>query len=381
MTSIDDRAERDRRYAEGELPWPISAEEWQRAAADAMEPREFDYVAGGAGAGSTVRANLEAFARVRLRPRMLVPNEQPRMEVELLGARAAAPVLAAPVGVLEMAHPDREPAVARAFKAMGLPLVLSTQASTSMEDVAAELDDHPRWFQLYWGSDREVVASHLKRAEDSGYGAIVLTVDTQMVDWRDRDIRNAFLPFAIGKGVANYASDPVFRARMEASPDDLSQVGLEMIRIFPNLGLGWDDLSWLRAETELPIVLKGILRGDDASRAREAGVDGVIVSNHGGRQVDGAIASLDALPEVREAFGDGPVLVDGGVRRGPDVVKALALGADAVLIGRPYLFALATAGEAGVVRYLGNLLAELQLTLSLCGVTDVGEVSPDLVAR
>jgi isopentenyl diphosphate isomerase/L-lactate dehydrogenase-like FMN-dependent dehydrogenase len=376
-----DRTERDRRYQEGELPWPVSPEEWELAAADAMVAREFDYVAGGAGGEATVRANREAFARRQLRPRMLTGNLERSLSVPLPGFTAPVPVLTAPVGVLEMAHPEAEIALARAVKELGVPLVLSNQASTPMEEIAAELDGHPAWFQLYWNTDREVVQSLVSRARAAGYSAIVLTVDTNTQGWRERDLRNQFSPFFAGRGIAQYTSDPVFRSRLEKPPEeDPVAAGLEMIRTFPNPGLGWEDLAWLREQTSLPILLKGVLRGDDAQRAADAGVAGLIVSNHGGRQLDGSIASLDAVAEVRAAFGDGAVLMDGGVRRGADVLKALALGADAVLVGRPFVYGLAVAGRAGVVQALHSLLADLDIALTTAGAADVRAVASDLVA-
>lgn len=374
------RAERERAIEAGEYRWPVSPEDWEAAAREAMEPREFDYVCGGAGGESTVRNNREAFERARLVPRVLSARAERDVSATILGARASAPLMLAPVGVLEMAHPERELAVARAARDAGIPVVLSSQASTSMEDVADELGDHPRWFQLYWGTDRDVVTSFVRRAEAAGYGAIVLTVDTLTQGWRERDVRNLFTPFAFGKGTAQYASDPAFRRRLEQDPEENpAAVGLEMIRIFPNVGLRWDDLAWLRELASLPVVLKGIVHAEDAARARELGIDGLIVSNHGGRQLDGAIATLDALPDVRDAFGDGAILLDGGVRRGVDVVKALCLGADAVLVGRPYVYALAVGGKAGVGHFLATLIGDVDLTLTLAGASEIAELGPGLV--
>lgn len=243
------------------------------------------------------------------------------------------------------------------------------------------MGDAPRWFQLYWVSDREVTASLVRRAAAAGYTAIVVTLDTLVLGWRPRDLRQAYLPFSRGEGCAQFFSDPVFRSRLETPPEeDVVTAAATMLRTFPNLGLTWSDLAWLREQTSLPIVVKGVLRGDDALLAREHGVDGIVVSNHGGRQVDGAVASLDALVEVRQAVGrDYPLLVDGGIRRGADVVKALALGADAVLVGRLYAYGLAVGGSAGVQAVIEQLLAEVDLTLALCGCVSVRELDGSLV--
>ena len=299
-----------------------------------------------------MRANREAFERRRLRPRMLGGHTRRDLAVEVLGTTSPVPFLLGPVGVLSIAHPEGELAVARAAAAAGVPFVLSTAASHSIEEVADAMGEAPRWFQLYWVSDREVVESLVGRAEAAGYGAIVVTLDTLVLGWRPRDLRNAYLPFRDGEGIAQFTSDPVFRSRLPAAAaDDPLVAAGTMLAMFPNLALRWDDLAWLRELTSLPLLVKGVLTAEDARRALEAGVDGIVVSNHGGRQVDGAVASLDALVEIRDGLGgDAVLLVDGGIRGGADVVKALALGADAALVGRPYVYALAVGGEAGVRR-------------------------------
>ena len=362
---------------------PLAPEEWEAAARDRLEPRAFDYIAGGAGSESTMRANRAAFERWRLRPAMLAGNLERSLGVSLLGISASAPVLLAPVGVLSAAHQEADLGAARAAAAGGVPMVVSSAGSRSMEEVAQAMGDAPRWFQLYWVRDREVVASFVRRAEASGYGAIVLTVDTLQLAWRDRDLRNRYLPFMEGQGIAQFTSDPVFRSRLSAPPEaDPAGAGAAMVAMFANLGLSWKDLAWLRERTRLPLLVKGILRADDARRVLDAGFDGVIVSNHGGRQVDGSIASLDALAEVRDALGErAVVLMDSGVRRGSDVVKALALGADAVLIGRPYVYGLAVAGQAGVERVLRILMAEIDLTLALIGGSNVTELDRGWLSR
>jgi isopentenyl diphosphate isomerase/L-lactate dehydrogenase-like FMN-dependent dehydrogenase len=370
-------------YALGGGQWPVGYDEWEAKAREVLEPAAFDYVAGGAGTEATMRANLEAFYRRRLRPRMLRGNATRDLGVEVLGTRAPAPIWLAPVGVQSIIHDEAELAVARAAAATGTPLVVSTAASTPMEDIAAAMGDSPRWYQLYWVNDREVVESLVRRAEASGYGAIVLTLDTLHIGWRDRDLRNsAFLPFLAGKGIAQFTSDPVFRSRLAEPPEEnLMLAGATWVRMFPNLALTWEDTRWLRGLTTLPLLAKGVLSAEDANAARDAGFDGVIVSNHGGRQVDGAIAALDALPDVRGAAGGMTVLMDSGVRRGSDVVKALALGADAVMIGRPYAWGLAVGGQAGVEDVIRALTAELDLTLALVGAAGVAELDEGFLAE
>ena len=352
---------------------PLDPDEWESRAAAALEPGPFDYIAGGAGSESTMRANRDAFARWRLRPAMLAGNEQRDLRVSVLGTSSPAPFLLAPVGVLSAAHPDGDLAVARAAAATGVPWVVSTAASTPMEAIAETMGAAPRWYQLYWVNDREVVASLVQRAEAAGHAAIVLTLDTLQLGWRVRDLRNRYLPFILGDGIAQFTSDPVFRSRLPVSPEeDPRGAGAAMVGMFSNLGLRWDDLAWLRERTRLPLLAKGVLRADDARRVLDAGFQGIIVSNHGGRQVDGAVAALDALVEVRDALGDSAVvLMDGGIRRGADVIKALALGANAVLLGRPYVYGLAVAGQAGVERVIHSLMAEIDLTLALIGGRDV----------
>jgi lactate 2-monooxygenase len=353
----------------GGAEWPITHDEWEARARDALDPAAFGYIAGGAGAELTMRANREAFERVRLRPRMLAGNRERDLSAEVLGTRSAAPFFLAPVGVLGIAHKEGELAAARAAAANGVPFVLSSAASHSIEEIAAAMGDAPRWFQLYWINDREIAASFVARAAAAGFGAIVLTLDTLILGWRPRDLANGYLPFLKGEGCAQYFTDPVFCGRLQQPPsDDVLTAAAMMLATFPNLGLTWDDVKWLREQVELPLLVKGVLTAEDAQRAFECGVDGVIVSNHGGRQVDGAVGALDAFVEVREAVGVGrTVLVDGGVRTGADVLKAMALGADAVLVGRPYAYGLAAGGQAGVEAVIRQLLAEVDITLALVG--------------
>ena len=363
-------------YLSGGYPWPLTAAAWEARAAAELEPGPFDYVAGGAGSEATMRANLDAFDRRRIRPRMLTGNAQRDISVEVLGMKSPSPFFLAPIGVLGIVHPEGEVAVARAAAATGVPMLLSTAASSSIEQVADALGDSPRWYQLYWVSDRKIVESFVRRAEAAGYGAIVVTLDTLVLGWRPRDLAKPYLPFLQGNGCAQFFTDPVFCSYLQAPPEeDVLSAAALMLSTFPNLPLTWDDLAWLRELTELPLLVKGVLRADDALEAQKRGVDGLIVSNHGGRQVDGAVAALDALVEVRDALGaDATVLMDSGIRCGADVVKAMALGADAVLLGRPYVYALAVGGQEGVEALIRQVLAETDLTLALAGGTTLRDL-------
>jgi len=362
---------------------PISAGELEARARERLSAEAFGYVAGGAGSEQTMRNNLRAFERWEIVPRMLRDVSERDLSTTVLGTSMPAPVLLAPIGVQSIVHPDAELAVARAAAAHGLAAILSTAASHSIEQVAEATGDGPRWYQLYWPSDRELAASFVARAGDAGYEAIVVTLDTWLLGWRPRDLGNAYLPFLKGEGVATYFSDPVFRAALERTPEEDPGPAIgHWAYQFSNPRVTWADLEWLREQTALPIVLKGILHPEDATRALQAGVDGLIVSNHGGRQVDGSIGALDALAGVREAVGaDFPVLFDSGIRTGADVFKALALGADAVCLGRPYAWGLALDGQAGVEHVLRCLLAELDLTLALSGHTEIAQMKRTALRR
>jgi len=363
--------------------YPTDLSTLEDAASKVMTPRAFDYVAGAAGSGDSASENLAAFRRWRIVPRMLTDVSAPSYASTVLGTRLTAPFLLAPVGVLAIAHPGAEPAVARAAASADVPMILSTAASTAMEDVAAASGDGQRWYQLYWPKDRAFAASLLSRAAAAGFSVLVVTLDTRTLAWRPRDLDNGYLPFLHGIGIQNYISDPVFQAGL-ASPVDVDP-GAAVLRyteVFGDLSLTWDDLPFLREHWHGPIVLKGVLSAADALRAADAGMDGVIVSNHGGRQVDGAIAALDALPAVAAAVGSRlSVLFDSGVRTGADMVKALALGAQAVLIGRPYVYGLGLGGEEGVRHVLRALRNEFELTMRLAGVPSLAELGPDLLQR
>jgi isopentenyl diphosphate isomerase/L-lactate dehydrogenase-like FMN-dependent dehydrogenase len=298
----------------------------------------------------------------------------------VLGLRSPAPFFLAPVGVLSIAHEEAEVGVAKAAASSGVPMLLSSAATNSIEEVAAT--NAPRWFQLYWVNDREICESFVRRAEENGYGAIVVTLDTLTLGWRPRDLRQAYLPFIRGEGCGQYFSDPVFLSKLDKTPEeDPLTAAATMLATFPNLGLTWNDLDWLREQTRLPILVKGVLTADDAKRALQHGVDGLIVSNHGGRQVDGAVAALDALVEVRDALPDAVVLMDGGIRSAADVLKAMALGADAVLLGRPYAYALAVGGQRGVEELIQNLMAEIDLNLALAGGHSIRDLDRSWLSR
>lgn len=396
---------------------PVDADRLATAAESVMSSEAFAYVAGGAGGESTMRANRAAFEPWRIVPRMLRDVSVRDTSIELFGRRLPTPLLLSPIGVLELVHRDADLAVARAAASLGVPMIFSNQASVPMETCAAAMGSAPRWFQLYWSKDDDLVASLVGRAESCGCDAIVVTLDTTYLGWRTRDLDLAHLPFMLGKGIAQYTSDPVFMRKLgEPLPGPAPARGgvtltavrimLAMARAVPggavrNLRTGtalaavrrfiatysrpsltWADLPTLRRHTRLPILLKGILHPDDARQAVDAGVDGIFVSNHGGRQVDGAVAALDALPGVVAAVnGRVPVLMDSGIRTGADAIRALALGARAVGVARPYAYGLAIAGEAGVREVIANIAAELDLTMALSGCCAVSELEPSLLER
>jgi lactate 2-monooxygenase len=365
---------------------PMTAEGLEAAAQRVLPAEAFGYVAGGASTERTVAANREAFARWRIVPRMLRGVTERDLSTTVLGTPMTAPVLTAPIGALGLVHPDADLAVARAAAELGLVSVLSTVSSATLEDVAAATGDASRWFQLYWPRDPALAESLVGRAEAAGYQAIVVTVDTWSLSWRPRDLQLGHLPFLHAKHITNYLSDPVFRARLEAPPEESAQAMQQAVRtwmeLFGNPTLGWSDLSLLREWTQLPILIKGICHPDDARAALEHGADGMVVSNHGGRQVDGARAALDCLPDVVAAVdGRAPVLLDSGIRCGADVLIALALGAHAVLLGRPWVYGLGLAGRSGVEHVLRAVLGDLDLMLALAGYSRPAELSAHSIVR
>jgi isopentenyl diphosphate isomerase/L-lactate dehydrogenase-like FMN-dependent dehydrogenase len=361
---------------------PMTADGLEAAARHVLPGEALSYVAGGASTERTIAANREAFARWRIVPRMLRGVTERDLSTTVLGTPMAAPVLTAPIGVLGLVHPDADLAVTRAAAALGLTSVLSTASSTTLEDVAAAAPEAPRWFQLYWPRDPELAESLVRRADAAGYQAIVLTVDTWALGWRPRDLALAHLPFLQRKGIANYLSDPVFKARLGGLPPTPEQAVQAWAEVFGNPALSWSDLARLREWTALPLLVKGICHPDDARAALDHGVDGLVVSNHGGRQVDGSRGALDCLPGVVAAVDRcAPVLLDSGVRCGADVLIALALGAQAVLLGRPWVYGLGLAGQRGVEHVLRVILADVDLTLALAGDARPAELGAHSVVR
>jgi lactate 2-monooxygenase len=362
---------------------PLRFDELEAAAKAAMLPEAFDYVAGAAGAEGTAGENRLAFERWRIVPRQLCGVAKRDSSIMLFGQRLKSPLLLAPVGVLELAHPEADLAVARAAAAEAVPMIFSNQASVPMEKTAEAFGGQPFWFQLYWSVSNELTASLAARAEACGAKAIVVTLDTTLLGWRPRDLKNGYLPFLSGKGIAQYTSDPVFRSMLARPPEeDRLGAAAKFTEIYSNPALCWNDLAFLRNRTKLPILLKGVLHPGDARLAVEHGMDGIVVSNHGGRQVDGAIAALDALPSVADAAGGTvPVLFDSGIRSGPDIFKALALGASAVLLGRPYVYGLALGGTDGVREIIRNVLADFDLTMGLSGCSSVAAITRERLWR
>jgi lactate 2-monooxygenase len=399
-------------------PIPFNTAALREAAQRRMSDTAWAYIDGGAGNEESISANSAAFTRHAIRPRMMRPNETADFSGVLLGKPLAFPLLLAPIGALDLVRSGADLIVARAAAELGVPMIFSNQAGVSMEACAAAMGDGPRWMQLYWSKSDELVLSFVKRAEACGCQAIVLTVDTTLLGWRSRDLSQGYLPFLHGLGIAQYVSDPVFRQLLQkgggravaGAPKPgitlttianllegkrnhpggfwknlFSKEPLEAVRLFisiySNPALSWDKLIWLRGQTKLPILIKGILRPDDAMQAAASGADGIIISNHGGRQVDGALATLDALPPIRAALPKPfPLLLDSGIRSGSDLFKALALGADAVLLGRPYVYGLAIGGQQGVRDVILNVLNDFELTARLAGCRDLAEIDADMVA-
>jgi lactate 2-monooxygenase len=402
---------------------PTDFRELERAARRAMSGDAWAYVAGGAGDGATMRANRAAFDRWQLVPRMLRGAADRDLSVSLLGMRLPAPLLVAPIGAAGLVRRGADEMVGAAAAALGVPYILSSQGSSPMEATARAMGDAPRWYQLYWSTDEALVDSFIRRAEAIGASALVVTLDTTMLGWRPQDLNRGSLPFARGIGIAQYTSDPRFRelvaARVTAGGSGgsrprptpgavrtLASMARELpggfvdnlrsphtraavetfLAIYSKPSLSWADLETLPSRTRLPLLLKGILHPDDARRAVELGVAGILVSNHGGRQVDGAVGALDALVDVVAALGGPqstsvPVILDSGIRSGADIVKALAIGAAAVTVGRPHVYGLALDGSTGVRAVLENLVAELDLTLGLSGARSVAELSPAVLRR
>ncbi|WP_156689936.1 lactate 2-monooxygenase [Mycobacterium sp. Marseille-P9652] len=363
--------------------YPMAFAEWEAKAQMALPPSVWSYVAGGAGDERTQRANCEAFERWGLIPRMFAGAAQRDLSVDLFGLTLPAPVFMAPIGVIGLCAQDGhgDLATARAAAATGVPMVASTLTVDPMEDVAAALGDTPGFFQLYTPNDRELAASFVQRAEAAGFKGIVVTLDTWVTGWRPRDLGTSNFPQLRGHCLANYTSDPVFRAGLQRPPEEDPQGAvLRWVQVFGN-ALTWDDLPWLRSLTDLPLLVKGICHPDDVRRAKDGGVDGIYCSNHGGRQANGGLPALDCLPQVVEAADGLPVLFDSGVRSGADIVKALALGATAVGIGRPYAYGLALGGVDGLVHVLRTMLAEADLIMAVDGYPTRKDLTPETLRR
>jgi len=393
---------------------PVSTYALEEVAKKILSPKAHAYIAGGAGNESTLLGNRAAFEKYKIVPRMLCDVSVRDISIELFGQRLPSPLLLAPIGVLEMAHPEADLAVGKAAASIGIPYIFSNQSSKPMEEVAAAMGNSPHWFQLYWSKSNELVKSFVERAEKCGCTAIVVTLDTTVLGWRTRDLDMAYLPFIEGKGIAQYTSDPVFQKLMdESEPRAKRTITMQSIRgliqmvnnypgknlfaklksgkpikavqkfvsIYSNPALTWEDLKFLKTITKLPILLKGILHPDDARKAIDFGMNGIIVSNHGGRQVDGSISTLEALPSIVEAVQEKiPVLMDSGIRCGADIFKALSIGANAICIGRPYVYGLALRGEQGVKEVLQNLLSDFELTMALAGCKNISEITRDRLA-
>ena len=395
---------------------PIEYNQLRKLAEKVMSARSFAYIDGGAGQERTMAANRRALDRWQIVPRMMRDVGGRSLSASYLGQKYQTPFFLCPIGVLELANRDADIAVARAASSVGIPMLFSNQASRPMEQVTAAMGQGPRMFQLYWSKSDELVASFLRRAKDCECSAIVVTLDTTLLGWRTRDLQQGFLPFLYAMGMAQYTSDPIFQRIVakekltEAAPDtgrptfQMIQALYRMAKIFPGStwqnfrtkkplaairkfidiymrpSLQWSDLASLRQMTDLPILLKGIQHVDDAKKAIDLGVEGLIVSNHGGRQVDGAIGSLDALAKIGDAVGDQTTLLfDSGIRNGSDAFKAVALGARAVGIGRPYAFGLAVGGQDGVENVLQNIMAEFELTMALSGCRSIEEIDRNMV--
>jgi lactate 2-monooxygenase len=362
---------------------PMTFSELERRAELTMHPGTWSYVAGGAGDEHTQRTNRSAFDHWGLVPRMLRATTERDLSVELFGISLPTPLFLSPIGVIGICTQDGhgDLATARASAATGIPMVASTLTEDPMEDVAPASGETPGFFQLYCPTDPEVAESLVRRAEQAGYRGIVVTLDTWVTGWRPRDLATSNFPQLRGRCLANYFSDPVFRSRLEKPPEEDPGSAILTWAMMFGRPLAWDDLAWLRSLTDLPLVLKGICHPDDARRAVDAGADGIYVSTHGGRQANGGLAAVDCLADVAAAVPDVPVLFDSGVRSGSDVVKALALGASAVGIGRPYAYAAALGGTDGIVHVLRTILAEADLLMAVDGYPTVADLDPEAIRR
>ncbi len=394
---------------------PLSFEGLEQRAQQILSKNAFAYLAGGAGRETTIDSNRLALGQVKIHPHMLGGVQEVSMQLKWREHILPAPLMLAPIGVLELAHREGDKEVARAAAATGIPMIISNQASFPMEEIATQLKSSPRLFQLYYSKSPELSKSFVRRAEAIGCSALVVTLDTTMLGWRVRDLNLGYSPFLFGLGIAQYYSDPVFN-QLPDHPNDASvrppltfsliksiinlnnripggflsnlqsKHAMKTVRkftsIFSNPGMNWDDISRIREWTMMPIYLKGILRADDAIKAAQAGVDGIIVSNHGGRQIDGSVSSVEALPAILAVVKERmEVWIDSGIRTGSDVFKCMALGATGVMIGRPYAYALACRGTDGVKECISNILSELELIMALSGCNTLSDINPDLISH
>lgn len=350
--------------------FPFRVEELEAKAKEKMSKNAFGYTRSGGGGEETLRKNTASFEKYSILPQYLNDVSNVDTSIELFGHTYRHPFLLAPIGMLKTTHEEAELAVAKAAAKLDVPYIQSTVSSYAIEEVAEVSEGSPKWFQLYWSNNENISFNMVKRAEETGYQAIVLTIDTTMFGWREEDMTNRFSPLKAGYGKANYITDSAFLSTLKQ--DDEASVVEEILQNIYHPKLSWKHVAELKKRTSLPVLLKGILHPTDARLAIENGVDGIIVSNHGGRQLDGVISSIDALPAVvEEVGGEVPILIDSGIRRGADVVKALALGADAVLLGRPYAYGLALAGQAGVEKVLTNFMQQTRSSLALAGASSV----------
>ena len=362
---------------------PQSVDEWMERARSTLTKDAWDYLEGGAGDEDTVHENRSAFKKWRIRPRYLKDVSKRTMEAEFLGQNRESPFILAPIGVQSILHKDGEIASARAAAKMNMPFILSTVSSITMEEIVKKSPEGEKWLQLYPAKDKNIIRSFIKRAEKAGYTAIVVTADTTMLGWRERDLNNAYLPFLRGEGLANFFSDPVFRRRLEKPPEeDLIKAIMEFISVYVNPFFSWEDFKEICSTTEIPVILKGITHREDVELAFKSGARAVVISNHGGRQVDGAISSLDALEEITGSGNlKGEILFDSGFRHAADALKAIALGASGILIGRPYAYALSVAGQEGIELYLEQVMAEMDLEMGLSGIKNLKELNRESLYR
>jgi lactate 2-monooxygenase len=368
----------------GILPrFPIRYEELEAKALQALPPSLVSYVAGGCGNERTQDLNVTAFDHWGIVPRMFRATTKRDLSIDLFGLKLPTPLFMSPVGVIGLCAPDGhgDIATAQAAARTGVPMIASTLMVDRLEDVASHFADTPAFFQLYTPTDRDLAQSLVQRAEAAGFKGIVVTLDTWVPGWRPRDLATGSFPQLRGLCLENYFSDERFRAMLSKRPeDDLAAATMQWAKIFGN-PLTWDDLPWLRSLTKLPLLVKGVCHPEDARRAIDGGVDGIYCSNHGGRQANGGIAAIDMLPDVIAAAGKTPVLFDSGVRTGVDAIKALAMGATAVGIGRPYAYGLALGGVDGIVHVLRCLLAEADLFMAVNGFPARADLQPEILQR